>query len=108
MHASLGLLLEVGMEHVSELVLRNTDLLLRGLKSMAAVSVRSFEAPERRSGIVSFGADQAEPRAVFRVLVEAGVSCALREGNIRLSPHFYQDEAVIEKLLERVEDALHQ
>jgi selenocysteine lyase/cysteine desulfurase len=36
----------------------------------------------------------------------AGVTCALREGNIRLSPHFYQDEAVMGRLLNAVEDAL--
>jgi len=106
MHASLSLLLDLGLKQVSECVLRNTGQLLGGLSSMPGVLIRSPETQDRQSGIVSFGLRDSEPRDVFKRLMEAGVTCALREGNIRLSPHFYQGEGVIDSLLTLVEDAL--
>ena len=108
MHASLSLLLDRGLDRVSDCVLRNTRHLLAGLTSIRGVVIRSPESPGRQSGIVSFGLGESEPRTVFKRLMQAGVSCALREGNIRLSPHFYQGEAVIDGLLTHIEDALRQ
>lgn len=106
MHASLSLLLDTGLDKISERILANTRVLLGGLSSLPRVLIRSPETPERQSGIVSFEVAGAEPRDVFKRLMKSGVTCALRGGNIRLSPHFYQDAEVMQSLLERVESAL--
>lgn len=105
-HASLALLLDRGMEKVGERVLANTRRLSAGLSGMPGVRVHNPLEPGRQSGIVSFSVDEAEPRVMFKRLMAAGVTCALRDGRVRLSPHFYQDETVMEALLQRVEDAL--
>lgn len=105
-HASLGLLLEIGMDAVSERILANTGQLTSGLSALSGVSVVSPREQDRQSGIVSFIPGRNEPREVYKRLMKAGVSCALRDDSVRLSPHFYQDEGVIEKLLEYVEEAL--
>jgi len=34
-----------------------------------------------------------------RMLEENGVVCALREGMLRLSPHFYNDDAEIDRVI---------
>lgn len=106
LHASLSLILDIGVAEISRRVLRNTRRLTEGLSALAGVAVRSWTSTERRSGIVTFDVDGIEARTVFKRLMAAGVTCALRDGGIRLSPHFYQDEAVIDALLGHVENAL--
>ena len=106
LHASLQLLLDTGLEEIGQRILANTAQLMAGLGSLPGVSIRSPTEPARRSGIVNFSAGDTANRGVFRKLMSAGVNCALRDGGIRLSPHYYQDAAVMKKLLEYVEDAL--
>jgi selenocysteine lyase/cysteine desulfurase len=105
LHASLALILETGMAEVSRRVLRNTRHLIDGLSALPGVTIRSSSVPERQSGIVNFGV-RSETREVLKRLKNAGVGCALRGDGIRISPHFYQDEVVMEDLLGRIEDAL--
>ena len=106
LHASLSLLLEVGMETVSQRVLGNTQALLEGVSAMPGTSIHSACEAQRQSGIFSFSADQVAARDLHKRLAEKGVTSAVRDGALRLSPHFYQDKKVIQELLQRVEDCL--
>ena len=106
MYASLGVLLNHGLDKISEQILANTDQLMRGLASLPGITITSDTRPERRSGIVSFVVENDRTREVYKRLSTRGVTAALREGNIRLSPHYYQDHSVMERLLEKVETAL--
>ena len=105
LHASLGLLLETGMDRVSKRILENTHMLVSGLESLPGISVQSDMRPGRASGIVSFKAGD-DTRDVYKRLSANDVTCAMRKEYIRLSPHFYQDKTVMELLLERIEAAL--
>lgn len=106
LHASLALILDTGLDAIAAQVLRNTQRLLYGLSALPGVIVRSRSEPNRQSGIVTFDPGEGGRQAVFKNLMTAGVTCALREGGIRLSPHFYQDDTVIDRLLNSVEDSL--
>jgi selenocysteine lyase/cysteine desulfurase len=106
MNASLSLILGTGLDKVSEAVLRNTRLLISGLSALPGVSISSATAPGRQSGIVSFRVVNNDEQDVYKRLNKAGVSSAFRNGSIRLSPHYYQSDDVMDKLLEKVEDAL--
>lgn len=106
LNASLTLLLETGMQKVSKAILANTAALTAGLLSLPGVTISSPCETARQSGIVSFKTKNQDLREVFGRIKRAGVDCALRGGSIRLSPHHYQDGGVMEKLLEKVEDAL--
>lgn len=106
LHASLGLILETGMDVISSQVLRNTRKLVAGLRDLPAVQLRSDTRPGRESGIVSFGLPGGNTREAYRRLAEADVTVAMRAESIRLSPHFYQDERVIEQLLGKIESAI--
>lgn len=99
LHASVGLLLEHGMEKVSTYILENTDFLLRNLPGIKGIHVTSRAEPGRRSGIVSFRHDDTAPDKIYQALREKGIACAVREGSVRISPHFYQGESELEKLL---------
>lgn len=106
LHASLSLLLEIGLEAIAQRILANTGSLLSGLSALPGVSLNSAREVTRQSGIVSFSAHQVEARELHKRLAQSGVTSAVRDGAVRLSPHFYQDEVVIQKLLQRVEDSL--
>lgn len=99
LHASVGLLLDHGMEMVSGKILDNTDFLLRNLPGIKGIQVTSRAEPGRRSGIVSFRHDDTAPDKIYQALKEKGIACAVREGSVRISPHFYQGESELEKLL---------
>lgn len=99
LHASVKLLLEHNMESVSANILANTDFLLRNLPDIAGVTVTSRGSTKRRSGIVSFRHESAAPDFIYQALKNRGISCAVREGSVRISPHFYQGENELEKLL---------
>jgi selenocysteine lyase/cysteine desulfurase len=105
-HASLGLLLEFGMETVAKRVLGNSDQLIRRLQASRGLRLVSRTEAPRRSGIVTFAAESVPAAELHRKLLAAGVACALRGDGIRLSPHFYQGEAEIEAFFEVLEGAL--
>jgi selenocysteine lyase/cysteine desulfurase len=81
---------------------RSLELLASlGIERIAAHNLalaRAFAArlglPEPVSPIVRLQADDAE--AAERLLAEAGLRCAARDGSIRLSFHFYNDEEDVE------------
>jgi selenocysteine lyase/cysteine desulfurase len=106
LHASLGLLLEFGMETVAKRVLGNSDQLIRRLQASRGLRLVSRTEAPRRSGIVTFAAESVPAAELHPKLLAAGVACALRGDGIRLSPHFYQGEAEIEAFFEVLEGAL--
>ena len=55
-----------------------------------------------RSGILSAAPPDADSRAVAKQLEERGVITAPREGAVRFSPHFYNDESEVARILEAV------
>jgi selenocysteine lyase/cysteine desulfurase len=106
LHACVGLLLEYGVERVGARVLENTAYLFERLGRLEGVQVVSRTEPERRSGIVSFRSDAFPARQIYRALGALGTTCAVREGAVRLSPHFYQDEQVLETFMQQLEELL--
>jgi selenocysteine lyase/cysteine desulfurase len=78
-----------------------------GLFALGATVV-SCMMPDCRSSILCFRADdETATRAIHGGLLAGGVTCALREGSIRLSPHFYNAADEIDRVLEMVETAWH-
>jgi cysteine desulfurase/selenocysteine lyase len=100
LHASVGLLLGFGMEHVADRVLANTDFLLESLVSIPGVEIVSRTEVERRSGIVSFRHRARPAEEIYRALQQREISCALRDASVRLSPHFYQEEKELAAFLD--------
>lgn len=76
-----------------------------GLEGLGATIV-SCTLPDCRSSILCFRADdEGTTRAIHAALLASGVTCALREGSVRLSPHFYNTADEIDRVLEIVETA---
>lgn len=100
--ASVGLILEAGKERVEAKILALTDRLVEGLRERGC-PVLSHRGEGEKSGIVLFSAgEREEDEAVFAALSERGIDIALREGNLRCAPHFYNSAGEIDALLDAV------
>jgi selenocysteine lyase/cysteine desulfurase len=97
--ASLSLLAEAGSARIWEQVLATTTRLANGLR-VAGYQVISPRGPTEASGIVSFmAADPGATQRVFDQLEEEGIIVSLREGAVRVAPHFYNTHEEIDALL---------
>jgi len=97
--AALELLEEIGFERVRERVLSLTDALREGLADKG-YEVLGSARPEERSGIVSFRREDLDAARKVAELMEKGIVTAERDGAVRASPHIYNNEADIQRLLD--------
>jgi selenocysteine lyase/cysteine desulfurase len=103
--AGIELLLEVGMDHVWSRIDTLTTRLCEGL---AAKRYRVFSprGDGQRSGIVSFDppgrdpSNSASAKQIVADLQKLGIIIVMREGRLRASPHFYNTEAQIDRLID--------
>jgi len=106
LEASLSLLEEIGMESVGKRLAGRVDLLQRELSLMPGVRLLSPGEPNRRAGILTFKVNGQDSQALFEQMKSDRILCALRGGGIRLSPHFYTSDEVIEQTLAAIRDRL--
>lgn len=95
--AALELLERAGPARIEERVLRLGRRLHDGLVELGHRVVTPAE-PRARAGITTFQA--ADSGKVVARLREAGVVVAEREGRVRVSTHFYNNEGDVDRLLE--------
>lgn len=106
LHASVGLLQDVGMHNVESCVTANSLVLSRALEDIPGLElVRPFD-PNRVSGIVSFRPPGGDPTRTYPALKSRQLSCAVRGEAIRLSPHFYQVGQPVQEMLSVLTDVL--
>ena len=79
---------------------RNRELAALLRQSLAGSGRTPVDLPEaNRSTIVSVPLGADDPARVLAALREQGVACAARDGNLRMSVHFYNHEDDIERLV---------
>ena len=96
LHASLGLLLEIGLDTIAARIAAHWDQLCRGLEAMGC-SILTPRA--QHAGILTFRPARGSSEALFRSLQQEGVLCAPRGGGVRFSPHFYLEPEALERAL---------
>lgn len=104
MNAALELLFEVGLPAVTARVAAHAARVIDWAAGRRGVRLVSSPEPARRSGIVAL--QPTDPEGTSRALAEAGVIHSLREGAIRLSPHWFTPEAHVERALAVLEGAV--
>lgn len=85
--AALDLLLETGIESIESRVLALGDLILEELRKRN-LKILNSTRPGERSGIVSFAMVRGLD-GILDYMKEHSVSLTVRDGLVRLSPHFY-------------------
>ena len=99
--AAIELLLEVGTEAIENRVLDLSARLAGGLAERGYELVEPW--PRKRaesSGIVSFRKPGATHQEVLRDLTAAHVICRTHRDFVRLSPHFYNTEEEVDRVLD--------
>lgn len=103
LEASLSLLEAVGVTEIERRVLSLTRYLQDRLDAIPGVTSLTPHDPARRAGIVTCRVETgADPTAITRQLRDSRILTAARGGGIRLSPHFYQSQASMDRALEQL------
>ena len=97
--AALSLLEEVGIDAVAAQILLLADYAAEKLGANG-YHVVSPRAESQRAGLVLFQHRSLPNDAVLQALTEAGVVAAVRGGNLRFSPHFYNRADEIDRAVD--------
>jgi len=102
---AMELVLEIGVENVAAELLRKRAWLVPALHAKGFAVLNADAKTENASGIVSFYQPGKDLAALHKKLVDAAIVTSLRtdrQGHnyIRLSPHFYNTDAELQRVLE--------
>lgn len=100
LNASLSLFEELGLDAVQAHIARAAQRIVDWCADRDDVRLVTPSDPERRAGIVAIA--PRDPAEASERLTKAGVTHSLREGAIRLSPHFYTTDDEIDRALQSV------
>lgn len=98
LRAAIDFVLETGVPFIRERVLALTEQLARGLASRGLELARPW-TPDTASGIVSFRSREEPPERIVGRLRAANIVAAVRQGWVRLAPHFYQTAEDMDRVL---------
>lgn len=104
-NASLGLLLDTGMQTVATNIRQNVEYLYAQLSNMPHIQLHGPAIPERRSGMINFTMTGKPPEQIYSDLLAGNIICAKRGPGIRLSPHYYQTEKDLQRCCDLLADS---
>jgi cysteine desulfurase / selenocysteine lyase len=107
LHASMEMLLEIGIDNIATDLLRKRQLLVPALQAKGYTVLQADAPKEHASSITSFYREGVDLKALHAKLESAGIITSLRANRtgqqfIRVSPHFYNTDAELHRLLELV------
>jgi len=106
LHASLGLLHEVGIETISRNIQGLCDRIIEHIDA-AGYELLTPRESRLRAGIVTFSIPGIDSRILHQALMQRQVICAQRGGGIRFSPHFHITPTQIDEAFRRLDEALN-
>ncbi|MEI8289095.1 MAG: aminotransferase class V-fold PLP-dependent enzyme [Verrucomicrobiota bacterium] len=105
--AAMELALEIGVGNIAAELIRKRAWLVPALQAKGYTVLNAAPKPENASGITSFFTPGKDLAALNQKLAEAGIGTSLRtdrkgQNYIRLSPHFYNTDAELQRVLETI------
>jgi selenocysteine lyase/cysteine desulfurase len=97
--ASLELLMSYGAEALGRRILEVTEQACCSLREIGAV-LHSDRSPQRASGIVAFEFPGRDSLALKKHCLQRNVVLSCRAGRLRISPHAYNNEQDIQRLVQ--------
>jgi cysteine desulfurase/selenocysteine lyase len=102
---AMEMILEIGVDNIASELLRKRAWLVSALKAKGCTVLQADAAPENASGIVSFHRPGQDLETLHQRWADANVVTSLRADRagqryIRLSPHFYNTDAELQRVLE--------
>ncbi|MEH6504021.1 MAG: aminotransferase class V-fold PLP-dependent enzyme [Cycloclasticus sp.] len=101
--ASIGLLLETGMDNVAANVIARGQYVIDKVKQNDSLTL--LTNPDKNgNNIIVFKPSNGDTDGLFEYLTTHNVVCAKRGGGIRFSPHFYTPTDVIDRAFKLIEN----
>ena len=104
LNASLGLLLDIGIEKIQTMLIENADYLFMQLASFSDIRILTPTENGKYAGIVTFQKKAVDNVKLYHFLQDNNVICAYRGDGIRFSPHFYTEPQLMDKALKIVSE----
>jgi selenocysteine lyase/cysteine desulfurase len=101
-NASLKMFDEFGYNNIENQVLSNSKYFIEQLADTGLTPLLINFSKKNIAGIISFRSEDAEN--IFHYLQTKNIVTAVREGIIRLSPHFYNTEDEIDKVVAKLKN----
>lgn len=103
--AAMELILELGVDNIANELLRKRAWLVPALQAKGCSVLNAEAPPSAASAIVSFTRPGSDMTALHQKLLQEGVVTSLRTDRagqkyIRLSPHFYNTDAELQRVLD--------
>jgi cysteine desulfurase/selenocysteine lyase len=110
MKASIDFLLEIGIDKIAQRILSIRSRLVSGLTELGFTLLGENNTPMHQSGIITVAHPTRDIPSEHKRLLENGIVCSPRQdrqGNqyLRFSPHFYNSEHEIDRVLEVLKPA---
>jgi len=96
---ALKMLLNMGIENIEKRILNLTGYLIDAIKKLK-LKLQTPEETPYRSGVVNFKIDKSQE--LVKTLNEKGIVISARAHGLRVSPHFYNTEEEIDKLIDEI------
>jgi cysteine desulfurase / selenocysteine lyase len=105
--AALDLLLEIGIENIAAELLRKRAWIVPALKEKGYEVLQSEAPSQNQGGMISFYKPNADLTALHANLLSQNIVTSLRcdragQKYLRLSPHFYNTDAELNRVIERL------
>ncbi|MEM3536390.1 MAG: aminotransferase class V-fold PLP-dependent enzyme [Candidatus Bathyarchaeia archaeon] len=97
---ALKMVLNFGVENIEKRILKLTDYLIERLENLG-LKLQTPKERQYRSGIVL--AKIAKPQELVERLNKKGIIVSARAHSLRVSPHFYNTEEELDRLLREIE-----
>ncbi|MCB1924655.1 MAG: aminotransferase class V-fold PLP-dependent enzyme [Gammaproteobacteria bacterium] len=106
MEASLSLFEEVGMDVVAQRVATNVQYLDDRLTELEGIEIVTPAGADRRAGILTFRHRGLAPGVLHEALMSHRVICSPRAGGVRLAPHFYTQQTVLDRCIATIQQCI--
>ncbi len=93
---------DIGLDAIESCVRHLTNMLFEGVRSLP-VTLRTPEPWDQRAAIVSLDLASVSADWMEATLANEGIRVASKDGHLRISPHFYNNETDIRHFLERLQ-----
>lgn len=106
LNASLGLLLDLGMDRIEAALQSKMQYLTERLLAIPDLRILTTLDAGQRAGILTFIPPVKDLTDLYKKLMKNKVICAHRGGGIRFSPAFYTPLETIDRAVDRLENLL--
>ena len=107
MNGALEFMEEIGWETIEKRVAALVDSLIASLERIDGCTIESPRDRRHRAGIVTIRCAPADKaKHVFARLMASHVVISLREGLLRISPHFYNSENEVDTFVGKLRDEM--